>query len=338
MNVQSIATRPGLTSPDRFLRVLDDPLTLTVAKAQDMMFGATASFWRQREVLNMFLPITTGAVSSPMGLGSDSSPVAIDLLGEQTYLADSMQFLLEYGCRISPGGAWYIMPSFRGEDTDETHLTQFFHSEAELPGDLTTVMTAVEDYLRTLARAALERLSDEITDAAGTVAHVQTMADLQHFPALTLDEATEFLAGDDDAVQQHPAGFRVLTRHGERRLMTEVSPILWVTHFDASSVPFYQAREPGTNLARNADLLFGMGEVVGAGERHQTGEQVRAAMRSHHVAAEDYDWYVRMKDEKPMLTTGFGMGMERWLMWLLNQPDIRELQLVPRLKGVPLAP
>ncbi len=67
----------------------------------------------------MHLPITTGSISSPMGLGSDSIPVKIQLGGRDTYLADSMQFALEYGCRFFENGVWYIMPSFRGESEDK---------------------------------------------------------------------------------------------------------------------------------------------------------------------------------------------------------------------------
>lgn len=41
----------------------------------------------------ILLPVTTGAISSPMGLDSDSLPVHIDLFDEKTYLADSMHFI-----------------------------------------------------------------------------------------------------------------------------------------------------------------------------------------------------------------------------------------------------
>lgn len=332
------AVPADFTDPDRYLKVLADPRTLTIAKVQDLLLSVTADFWRKRGALNLHLPLTTGSVSSPMGLGSDSKPVAIDLHGERTYLADSMQFLLEYGCRIAPRGTWYVMPSFRADDADETHLSQFFHSEAEIPGDLDAVMEVVGDYLRTLAVGVLEQLPDDVHLMAGKADHVHAMADLQPFPAMTFDEAAHWLDGDDGAIRVDPHGFRVLTRSGEQRLLREVSPILWVTHYDHLSVPFYQAAEPGTALARNADLLFGIGEVVGSGERHVTGEQVRAALDVHQVAEENYAWYVRMKDELPMLTSGFGMGVERWMMWLLGQDDIRYLQLVPRFKGVALAP
>jgi asparaginyl-tRNA synthetase len=130
----------------------------------------------------------------------------------------------------------------------------------------------------------------------------------------------------------------VLTRHGERRLMAEVSPLLWVTHHHHLTVPFYQAYADDPTLARSADLLMGVGETVGAGERHRTGEQVARALRHHQIDDEAYSWYVRLKDDYPMLTSGFGLGVERWLMWLLDVPDIRDLQLVMREWGRDVMP
>lgn len=273
-----------------------------------------------------------------MGLGSDSLPVKVDLLGQSTYLADSMQFMLEYGCRLADAGAWYIMPSFRGEDADATHLSQFIHSEAEIPGTLHDVKTVVEEYLVALTRAALEEFSEEITAVAGGTQHLEALISSAPFPSLTFDDAVEHLGRDAASVIHDPAGFRRITRAGERRLMAEISPFVWLTNFDHLSVPFYQARVQGTNLAANADLLFGIGEVVGAGERHPDGASTVEALAGHQVPAEDYSWYVTMKEEAPMLTSGFGMGVERWMMWVLNHDDIRDLQVVPRLNGHMLLP
>ncbi|TDT81859.1 asparaginyl-tRNA synthetase [Arthrobacter sp. AG258] len=327
-----------VTDPNRFLRVLDDPNIQLLVRLQDQLLHVSADFWRRRKALNIHLPITTSSISSPMGLGSDSSPVAIEMFGQHTYLADSMQFLLEYGCRIAPEGAWYLMPSFRGEEADKTHLNQFFHSEAEIRGSLKDVQKVVADYILALSKAALEEFSTEIAAAAGTLDHIESMIDIGSIPEMTLDQAVEHLGEASPCVVHDPAGFRTITREGEHRLMNEISPILWVTHFDQMSVPFYQADEPGTDKARNADLLFGMGEIVGAGERHVDGEQTRKALAHRQVAEQDYDWYVRMKTERPLLTSGFGLGVERWLMWLLRHDDIRDLQLVPRLNGIALAP
>lgn len=328
----------SVDDPRRFIKILNDPSFRLLTRLQDQLTRVTTEFWHRRGALNLHLPITTNSISSPMGLGSDSLPVKIDLLGQQTYLADSMQFMLEYGCRLADAGAWYVMPSFRGEDADATHLSQFIHSEAEIHGTLADVKTVVEEYLVALTRAALDEFGEEIAAVAGGTEHLEALIAATPFPSLTLDEAVEHLGDDQASVLHDPAGFRTITRTGERRLMAEISPFVWLTHFDHLSVPFYQARVPGTTLAANADLLFGIGEVVGAGERHPDGASTLEALAGHDVPGDEYSWYVAMKEETPMLTSGFGMGVERWMMWVLNHDDIRDLQVVPRLNGHILLP
>ncbi|MFE2733257.1 amino acid--tRNA ligase-related protein [Streptomyces sp. NPDC059349] len=324
---------------DRYLRIIDDPRMRLIAKLQDLVTRRTTSFWSERGAMNMHLPITTNTISSPMGLGSDSLPVSVDMFGVPTYLADSMQFMLEYGCRFSEKGAWYLMPSFRGESADESHLNQFFHSEAEILGGLDDVMNIAEDYVRALSAAVLDELADDVNAVTGTLEHLRAMVAAPAFPRLTLDEAIEHLGDDPEAVRHDPGGWRILTRTGEERLMAEISPFIWVTHFDHLSVPFYQAyADENRASALNGDLLFGIGEVIGCGERHAAGHETRDALRQHDVPDDSYDWYIKLKEKHPMQTAGFGLGIERWLMWVVQHHDIRDLQLVPRFNGVLMEP
>ncbi len=326
-------------SEDHFLRILDDPKTALLVGMQDLVTRRTSEFWAAYGARNMHLPITTNAVSSPAGLGSDSLPVRIDLFGQPTYLADSMQFMLEYGCRLSERGAWYLMPSFRGEQADHRHLNQFFHSEAEITGGLSDVMEVAEAYVRHLTAAALDEHGASLLRLTGGVDRLEAMLKAKRFPRITLDEAADALGDDPVSIQRHPLGFRALTPHGERRLMDKVSPFLWVTHFDHLSVPFYQAYgDPDLRTALNADLLFGIGETVGCGERHVDGEATRRALKHHGVLENDYDWYIRLKNRRPMRTAGFGLGVERWMMWVLASADIREMAILPRYHGVRIVP
>lgn len=329
----------NFTDPNRFLNIIDDPRTRLLIDLQDLVSRVTTNFWAQKGVRNLHLPITTNTISSPMGLGSDSLPVKIQMFGMDTYLADSMQFMLEYGCRLSSSGAWYLMPSFRGEASDQTHLNQFFHSEAEIPGRLNDVMAVAEEYVRALSTAALDEYRTDLAKTVGHVDHIESMVTAESFPRLTLDEALNFLGEDPRSSVHHEGGWRTLTRFGERRLISEINPFVWVTHFDRRSVPFYQAHsaEDGTT-SLSADLLFGVGETVGCGERHTTGAEVRSALSQHGVPGSDYAWYIAMKDSYPMLTSGFGLGVERWLMWVLDHDDIRDMQLVQRVNGVSLTP
>lgn len=316
---------------DRYLLVPRSPWYRLILELQDLITVRTVEFWHKRGAKAMQLPITTGAISSPMGLGSDSLPVQVRIQDQDTYLADSMQFLLEYGCRLSPEGCYYVMPSFRGEQPDSSHLSQFVHSEAELPVGLEEMQQHVETYLRFLASTMLEEHGDELRRIVGDVSHVERMAGrATPFESVRFDDAERILGGDERFIRTETS-WRTLTRAGERELMRRIDEFVWVTHWDHIGVPFYQAfDETDRRLAKNADLLFGMGETVGAGERHVTRAEAVEALRAHLVPEADYDWYLGMKDEFPLRTSGFGLGVERFLMWVLRHDDIRDIPLVQR--------
>jgi asparaginyl-tRNA synthetase len=320
----------------RYLTVLEEPFYRSLVDLQDLISYETARFWRSRNVRSVHLPVTTGSISSPMGLGSDSLPVQVDLFGVPVYLADSMQFMLEYGCRLTSAGCYYLMPSFRGEDADATHLSQFFHSEAEIPGSLDDVIGVADDYIRHLASAVVSELADTVRREAGGTEHIEKFL-ASPTTRMTFDEAVDLLGADPECFEFGDQ-WRTITRAGERRLIERFGPAVWLSGFDHLSVPFYQATDASGEKALNADLLLGPGEVMGCGERHTGGAQVRAALVRHQVAAEDYAWYVGMKEHHALRTSGFGMGVERFLMWVLDHPDIRDLQLVERFNGVVTAP
>ncbi len=314
-----------------------------ILKLFDGFQHVTNAFWRERGVCSAPLPVTTGSVSSPMGLGSDSSPVSITLAGVDTYLADSQQFALEFLCRLTPNGCYYVMPSFRGELNDSRHLGQFMHSEAEIPGKLDDVIAATEDYLVALARFYLEDFAPEIEAAVGHIDHIELLATgTEAFRRVTFEDAVTELRDCPGGIFEDPSGgWRTITAEGEQALMARFGEFTWVTNFDALAVPFYQAvgeDHSGRNVAKNADLLFGIGETVGAGERHPSAAGVRCALKQHRVSEEEYSWYIRLREERPLQTAGFGMGVERFLLWLLQHNDIRDVMLLARANGVNIVP
>jgi aspartyl/asparaginyl-tRNA synthetase len=295
---------------------------------------ATHDFFRERGFLPALLPITCGAVSSPIGLGSDSLPVEIDLFGARTFLADSMQFHLEYVLRQHPQGVFYLMSTFRGEDPDARHLNEFFHAEAELVGGLEDVMTLVESYVVWLTRRILRDLSPALEGDIGGVDHLHALlAREQRFPRIKFQDAKRLLGKNPTYYTERAPGILSISREGEQRLMSEHHGFVWLTHMPHLAVPFYQALDADGEHALCADLLFGIGEVVGCGERHSNASAVDAALSRHGVSAKDYAWYLRLKEEYPLRTAGFGLGMERYLLWVLKHDDIRDIHLITRLKG-----
>ncbi len=326
------APRTWSNEKGAFLSALRSPWYQLVTNLEDTVLAGTVDYAHSRGLRAMYPPMTTRTVTCPSGLGSDSAPVRVAVCGVDTYLVDSLQFSLEYGMRILPGGSFTIMPSFRHEEPDGTHLGQFLHSEAEIPGGLDELTDYVEGYVRHLTWMILDRHADDVAAAACGLSHMERMLESSDpFLRLTFDDAADLLHNDSRYVQDE-GDWRILTREGERRLMDTVGEFVWVTDHDHLSVPFYQAfANSGQTKAANADLLFGMGEVVGSGERHVSGDEVRKALALHDVPERDYDWYIRMKDEFPMRTSGFGMGVERFLMWVLHHDDIRDIPVISRV-------
>ena len=306
-----------------------------LALLQDEFNFATVIFYRQRGIKSEQLPITTGSISSPMGLGSDSVPVHVQIAGIDTYLADSMQFFLEYSCRINKEGVYYVAPSFRGESADERHLGQFYHSEAEIIGTLDNVIKLCEQYIVYLSNHFLKTLEKEILSVAGTTEHIKYIS--QHgynIPKCTFEEAVRILDNNPDFVESY-ALYRNINSKGEAELMKYFGGYVWLTNFDHMAVPFYQKFAPGANkkIALNADLLMGIGETIGSGERHLSGQEVREALTLHQIDETPYKWYITIKDEVPVQTSGFGLGVERFFLWLLKHNDIRDMQTLPRFNG-----
>lgn len=316
---------------------LSHPWYRIVSELQDGVTQATVNFFTHRGLRNFHFPITTGAISSPMGLGSDSKPVPVKIGDVPTYLADSMQFFLEYGCRLCDKGAYYLQPSFRGEDADARHLCQFYHAEAEIPGTLDGVKSLIQDYLQTMTEFLVGKYESQIVSTAGTLSHVHALLDAKNFTEISHHQASIWLAtrGDNHFLKKDPNGIGIITSAGELELLAHEGPFIWLQCPPHSSIPFYQAFHPeNADYALCADLLMGIGETVGAGQRHQDASDVLKALARHAVDSEAYRWYIEMREVSPLKTSGFGLGTERYLCWLLQHDDVRDFQIIPRFNGV----
>lgn len=327
-----------------FLEVLKSPWYKQLIMLENLITEETMKFYEKKGIITLHLPVTTGSISSPMGRESDSTPVKVNLQGVETYLADSMQFLLEFGCRLTEKGCYYVMPSFRGEAADKRHLCQFYHSEAEIPGTLEDVMELVEEYVKYLAGRILTRMGETLKDNIGDISHIEKLANHKNnIKKITFDEAEKVLKEKyPDRINEYieyQDGWRNISREAEKELIKIYNGIIWITNYDELAVPFYQKTDENIKgTTRNADLLMGIGETVGCGERHQSDKELLEALEKHCVKPEEYEWYIEMKKHFPMQTAGFGMGVERFLMWVLKAEDIRNFQVCLRFNGENILP
>lgn len=316
--------------PENHIKLLlGHPWYKILANLYKTIFESTHAFYKGRGIYPTLFPITTGSISSPMGLGSDSIPVSVEIKGNKIYLADSMQFCLEIGARISDTGAYYIMPTFRGEEMDERHLNEFVHSEVEIPGNMDDIRNLAEDYIKYMVASIIKNNAEDISLVTGDINHLKDMID-RKIPKISYPDAVSELKRIDNALVCLNNDLYNITKTGEKYLLEKYGDFTWLTDIPWALVPFYQAKQADGKSAYASDLLAGIGEILGCGQRVLSVKDLDESLKSHNVNPSEYEWYREMRKIKEIQTSGFGLGIERFILWVLKHDDIRDCTLLLR--------
>jgi asparaginyl-tRNA synthetase len=307
-------------------------------------------FFNKEKAINIDLFMLTTSVSSPMGPGSDSKPLPLTFGKLKTFMVDSSQFGFEPILLMqNMDKVFCYLPSMRAEDFDTRHLNQFFHLEAEIIGTHNTLMPLVEKLVRNLCRTLL--LMDNILDKISlnpqkTKKMLKKIIEKRKFPRISFDVAVEVLINNNKKhlINFTPKG-RDIKSKGEIELMRilKIDTPLWITNFDRDRVPFYQKPDPN-NIEKtiNADLLFPPlveksfgGEIIGSGQRQDNSDEIYESLERQSISSKSYEWYIDLRrNPKYQMTSGFGLGVERFIAWALARDNIRDVIIYPRLKNI----
>lgn len=311
-------------------------------------------FSTKQKAKNIDLFMLTASISSPLGPGSNSEPVSIKLGKIKTFLVDSSQFGFEPLLLNGFSKVYCYLPSMRGEDYDKRHLNQFYHCEMEMKGELKDLFPIVEGYTKILAESILlmGNIVNKISNnPVKTRKYLQETITIKKFPKITFDDAINILIknGKRELVNFIEEG-NDISPEGEIELMKilKTKTPVWLTHFDRDRVPFYQKPDfKNPNKTINADLLFPPiiknafgGEVVGSGQRQNKVEEMRESLkRQKNISLTPYEWYINLRKLPNYETTsGFGLGIERFIAWSLGKDNIRDVILYPRMKNIKTYP
>jgi asparaginyl-tRNA synthetase len=85
-------------------------------------------------------------------------------------------------------------------------------------------------------------------------------------------------------------------------------------------------------VALGNDMLApeGYGEIIGAGQRMDDLEQLRAAIKHHNLPEEVFTWFLDLRRYGTVPHAGFGMGIERCVAWICGLEHVRETIPFPR--------
>ena len=83
--------------------------------------------------------------------------------------------------------------------------------------------------------------------------------------------------------------------------------------------------DDGKTVAACDLLVPGVGELVGGSQREERLDVLEAKMKDLGMNLENYSWYLDLRRFGGCKHAGFGLGFERFVMYLTGMQNIRDV-------------
>ncbi|KNE58154.1 asparagine-tRNA ligase [Allomyces macrogynus ATCC 38327] len=322
-------SNPDVLLDNRHLTIRGETAS-AVLKMRALVLQAFRAFYQSTGVTEVNPPLM---VQTQVEGGS--TLFSFKYYGEDAYLTQSSQLYLET-VLPSIGDAYTISESFRAEKSHtRRHLSQYTHIEGELGfitfddllDHLEQMITFVLDYVFAdeLGKTLMAELNPDFQRPKTPfrrMKYVDAIAWLKEHK-ITKEDGTSYEFGDD--IPEAP----------ERRMTDTIGEPILLTRFPAEIKAFYMKRcGDDKRVTESVDVLMpGVGEIVGGSMRIADHDELIAAYHREGLDPAPYYWYTEQRKFGTCEHGGYGLGLERFLAWLLNRYTVRECCLYPRFMG-----
>ena len=232
-------------------------------------------------------------------------------------------------------------PTFRAENSNTPrHLAEFWMIEPEMAFyQLDDNMRLAEEFLKYIIRYVLEHCREDL-EFFNQFIEKSVLATLEHvaesdFGHMTYSDAVAELK-KSGKTWEFPVqwGNDLQTEH-ERYLSEEVfkKPVI-VTDYPREIKAFYMRLNDDDKTVRAMDVLVPrVGEIIGGSQREERYEVVLRRLRETGLDEKPYWWYLDLRRYGTVPHSGFGLGLERMMMYLTGLKNIRDVIPFPRTPG-----
>ena len=232
-------------------------------------------------------------------------------------------------------------PTFRAENSNTPrHLAEFWMIEPEMAFyQLDDNMRLAEEFLKYIIRYVLEHCREDL-EFFNQFIEKSVLATLEHvaesdFGHMTYSDAVAELK-KSGKTWEFPVqwGNDLQTEH-ERYLSEEVfkKPVI-VTDYPRQIKAFYMRLNDDHKTVRAMDVLVPrVGEIIGGSQREERYEVVLRRLRETGLDEKPYWWYLDLRRYGTVPHSGFGLGLERMMMYLTGLKNIRDVIPFPRTPG-----
>ena len=300
----------------RHLWIRSRKMTL-ILKVRAAVFEAVHTFYKQKGYFEIQAPSFTGSACE-----GGSTLFEVKYFDQKAYLTQSWQLYAE-AMIFSLQKIYGIAPSFRAEKSrTRRHLAEYWHHEMETAWmQYEELLKFEEELIVFIAHYVVDKCGKELEELGRDVTELKKLK--APFPRMTYEEAIKKLG--------QKWGYD-LTDDDERKLVAEIGKPVFLTHFPREMKAFYMRVDPkDKKVVLAADLLIpGVGETTGGSERIYDPKELEESLKIFKLCRDDYKWYMDLRTLGTVPHSGFGLGMERLVMWLTGAEHIMDTIPFPR--------
>lgn len=327
-----------------------------IARLRHQVSMSIHQFFHEQGFYYVHTPVITasdcegaGALFRVSTLDPDNAPKAEgkvdytqDFFGKPAYLTVSGQLQGEaFACAL--GKIYTFGPTFRAENSNTPrHLAEFWMIEPEMAFyELTDNMDLAEAFLKRIIGDALKHCKEDLTFFADKIENNKGLFEKldnvlnNPFKRVSYTEGVDILLKSGKKWEYPVAWGSDLQSEHERYLAEQhfKCPVI-LYDYPRTLKPFYMKVNDDGKTVRAMDVLVpGVGEIIGGSQREERLDVLESRMREQGVHPEGYSWYCDLRRYGTVPHSGFGLGLERTILFLSGMANIRDVIPFPRTPG-----
>ncbi|MDA4113461.1 MAG: aspartate--tRNA(Asn) ligase [Thaumarchaeota archaeon] len=289
-------------------------------RIQRVLLQSLREFFRE----NGYLEVRTPKLISTATEGG-ASLFSVLYYNRPSFLTQSPQLYKEE--LVMPFEKVYeIGPAFRAEESrTQKHLSEITSIDIEEAFvDYTDVMDTLESLIRRGAADVADRCAREFERLKRTPVELP-----KRFDRLTYEEVIEQIGRNREGISW---GDDITGPDGEEIGRTHPG-FYFITDWPTTSKPFYiKPKSAKPKVSESFDLMHGSLELASGGTRVTSKSALMKRLKEQKLKPQAFEYHLAVFDYGMPPHAGFGLGLERLMMTLTGEENIREVTLFPRDK------
>ncbi|MBO7703054.1 MAG: asparagine--tRNA ligase [Solobacterium sp.] len=309
-----------------------------VFRVRSVLAMAIHEFFQDQGFVYVNTPIITGNDAEGAGetftvTTREDGKYEEDFFGKHASLTVSGQLQAE-AFALAFRDVYTFGPTFRAENSNTTnHAAEFWMIEPEIAfADLDDDMDLIEDmvkfciqYVEDNCPAEMEFFNSFIDK--GLLERLDAVKN-SDFRRMDYSEAIEILKQADVKFENNKIewGMDLNTEH-ERYLTEKVvkGPVFLINYPQEIKAFYMRLNDDGKTVAACDLLVPGVGELVGGSQREERLDVLEKRMEELGMKTDGYQWYLDLRRYGGCKHAGFGLGFERFVMYVTGMENIRDV-------------